>query len=514
MLRVTLRKLVHLKEEMKMRCAGYIRVSTDKEEQKTSIVNQKNFFINYIKENNWTLHDFYIDVETGTTGKRKNLQRLIEDAKHKKFDVIIAKELSRLARNGSLSYQIRDIAQQNHIGIITLDGAINSINGDVSKYGLYTWLYEEESQRTSQRVKSSLKARATKGLFKGSIPPYGYNVHEGRLFLKSDHSPNVVKWIFEQYISGRGFDSIAKELYVNEIPSPSLLANKKNASSKWHGSSVRCILENPHYTGNLIQQRETTLSVTNKARMKHSKEQMVIVKNTHEPIIPEDTFQLVQDLIKSRAKKRNPSNRHLFSGLTTCYDCGASMHFKYNREGYICGNYVKLTKKACSHHAIKEIALIEYILNDIKKCREFILNPATSNKLLEIIDREHSRITKKIATSKSKIERVQNKKTKLLTLLMEGTISKYDYQQTVISLDREINSIKAEQAQFLDVLNKSFNIKEIENLKKLIEKITFRSDITNSTVNQLIKHIRVKENGTPLIEYRFQTLNHLDEFPS
>ncbi|WP_162595967.1 recombinase family protein [Bacillus sp. CGMCC 1.16541] len=497
-----------------MRCASYIRVSTDKEEQKSSIANQKNIFINYIQENNWSLHDFYIDVETGTTGNRENLQRLIQDAKNKNFDVIIAKELSRLARNGSLSYQIRDIAQQNRIGIITLDGAINSINGDVSKYGLYTWLYEEESQRTSERVKSSLKARAAKGLFKGAHPPYGYEIHNGKLFLRDDRSPEVVKWIYEQYISGRGFDAIAKELYVKGVTSPSTLAEKKNSSPKWHGSSVRFILENPHYTGNLVQQRETTLSVTNKVRVINPKEQMIIVPNTHEPLISEATFDLVQDLIRSRAKKRISSCKHLFSGIITCNDCGTAMHYKYNRKGYICGRYVKLSKKACTHHAVKETSIIEKILTDTKQCGELILNSDTSQRLLEINQREYKRLLKKLTTVKSKIESVQVRKSKLLTLLMEETISKLDYQHAVSSLDKEINALKTDEAHLQYILDKKDDIEEIENLKALLREISTASDITNLTVNKLIKSIRVKENGTPLIEYRFQTLNHLGEFLS
>lgn len=495
-----------------MRCASYIRVSTDKEEQKSSIGNQKSIFINYIKENNWTLHDFYIDIETGTTGKRESLQRLIQDAKQKKFDVIIAKELSRLARNGSLSYQIRDIAQQNHIGIITLDGAINSINGDVSKYGLYTWLYEEESQRTSERVKGSLKARATKGLFKGSIPPYGYVVQNGSLLLRNDQTHDVVKWIYEQYIAGRGFDAIAKELFVKGVPSPSILAKKRNASQKWHGNSIRSILENPHYTGNLVQQRETTISVTNKARVQNSKDNIVIVKNTHEQIISEETFQLVQDLIKSRAKKRTSSSKHLFSSIMTCHDCGASMHYKYNRKGYICGSYVKLTKKACTNHAIKEADLIKHILNDLDTCRDLILNSDTSTKLLEINQREQKRLLKKLTTLKSKVENVQSKKTKLLNLLMEEIISKSEYQQSVSSLDKEIDVIKSEEVQLLYLLERKDNLEEIEQLKNLLDEISSNSDITNLSVNKLIKHITVQKNGTPLIEYRFQTLNYLEDF--
>lgn len=75
-----------------------------------------------------------------TTGKRENLQRLIQDAKTRKFDVILAKELSRLARNGGLSYQIRDIARDNSVHIVTLDNAINTIDGNGEMFGLYAWM--------------------------------------------------------------------------------------------------------------------------------------------------------------------------------------------------------------------------------------------------------------------------------------------------------------------------------------------------------------------------------------
>ncbi|MEC0245649.1 recombinase family protein [Paenibacillus chitinolyticus] len=132
-----------------MRCAVYIRVSTDKEEQKSSLENQRSLFYQYLEDRGWDVFDFYVDVESGTTGKRENLQRLIRDAKTRKFDVIVAKELSRLARNGGLSYQIRDMAWDNSVHIVTLDNAINTIEGNGEMFGLYAWMYEQESQRTS-----------------------------------------------------------------------------------------------------------------------------------------------------------------------------------------------------------------------------------------------------------------------------------------------------------------------------------------------------------------------------
>ncbi|KEQ21579.1 recombinase family protein [Paenibacillus tyrfis] len=143
-----------------MRCAIYVRVSTDKEEQKTSLENQRNLFVKYVSEKGWTIHEIYVEVESGTTSKRPELQRLIADAKAKKFDIIMSKELSRLARNGRLSYEIKDMAEQHNVHINTLDNAINTLEGNVHMFGLYAWMYEGESQRTSDRVKATFKLKA------------------------------------------------------------------------------------------------------------------------------------------------------------------------------------------------------------------------------------------------------------------------------------------------------------------------------------------------------------------
>lgn len=91
----------------------------------------------------------------------------------------MAKELSRLARNGELSYQIKNIAQANNIHIITLDGAINTVDSNSNMFGIYARLYETESQNTSRRIKSAIKIKSSKGYFTSSIPPYGYYLEKG-----------------------------------------------------------------------------------------------------------------------------------------------------------------------------------------------------------------------------------------------------------------------------------------------------------------------------------------------
>ena len=179
-----------------------------------------------------------------------------------------------------------------------------------------------------------------------------YYCENGKLFVKDDFTPSIVRRIFREYLSGIGFDAIARNLYNDDIPTPSQVACIKSASSKWNGSSVRCILENPHFIGNLVQGRTTTKSVTSTKRNTASNEDLIIIENTHEAIISKDEFNAVQQLISSRRRKRPAQSTHIFSNILICADCSHGMHFKKNRKGYICGSFNKHGIKACSSHII------------------------------------------------------------------------------------------------------------------------------------------------------------------
>src|SRR5690606_8179082 len=102
------------------------------------------------------------------------------------------------------------------------------------------------------------------------------------------------------------------------------------------------------------------------------KEEYLIVENKHAAIISKETFELVQQLIYDRRKKnsRAHENKHLFTGVAYCSDCGSSLHYKKNRKGYICGKYNKLGKKACSDHHVLEQVLISTIQHDLGKLVE------------------------------------------------------------------------------------------------------------------------------------------------
>ena len=179
-------------------------------------------------------------------------------------------------------------------------------------FGLYAWLYEQESQRISERVKYSLTNKIKRGEFKGSIPPFGYKIVNGQLQIRDEYCKNIVIRIFKDYLSGKGQTLIANELTREGIPTPAQIAGKSNASSIWHASTIKLILHNQHYLGHLVQGRETTISVTSKTRKQIPAKQHIIVENSHEAIIDNDLFDKVQHRLTKRRKVITSSNTHLF----------------------------------------------------------------------------------------------------------------------------------------------------------------------------------------------------------
>ncbi|WP_254659939.1 recombinase family protein [Paenibacillus sp. KS1] len=353
-----------------MKVAGYVRVSTDSEGQKESPENQKQLILDFLKEGQHDLFDFYIDVQTGTNDNREGLKRLIEEAEHQKFDVIVAKELSRIGRNVGLLYQLKKIAETKGIRIITLDGLIDT--QDASKqamFGLYAWMYENESQRTSERIKSVFRMKYKYGKFLGAHAPYEYTVHDGKLIMRDDYTVDVVRDIYSKYLEGWGHDKIARYLSNKQLPTPSQVIGKSNASLYWQGTSVKKILQNPHYVGDLVQGREATLNVTNKKRVFLKEEDWVVVQNTHEPIILRKIFEEAKHLLAMRARRGHggtKAQKHLFTNIAYCSDCGKGMWYRSNRKGYICGTYARHGNIACTNYAVKEQNLTEVILSDLK----------------------------------------------------------------------------------------------------------------------------------------------------
>ncbi len=140
-----------------MKCAIYIRTAS-KNNQDYNLKTQTERLECYISEQKWELINSYIDSGS-CTNKHKNLQAMIEDAQNNKFDVILSTDPSRLFRNPELSSKMKKLCELNEIHIITLDGSINTLEGNVDLISLYAWIIEHETQILNQRIKYGKKKR-------------------------------------------------------------------------------------------------------------------------------------------------------------------------------------------------------------------------------------------------------------------------------------------------------------------------------------------------------------------
>ncbi|MGP4074082.1 recombinase family protein [Piscibacillus sp. B03] len=493
-----------------MKCAVYVRVSTDKKEQETSLINQQRYFYNIIAERGWDIYEFYVDVESGTKErKRKNFIRMIEDAKKGEFDVILAKELSRLARNGKLSYEIKEITEKHNIGIITFDGAINTIdsNSNNHMFGLYAWMYEEESSRISERIKLAKSTKARKGEFLGSIAPFGYKVVDKKLQLAKDGTEEIVRQIYDWYLEGVGFDAIARKLSKRNIVTPSKRAGKKNASEFWHGSTIQKILSNPNYIGDLVQHRQTSISVTNEYRKEVPKEEQVIVKNSHPKIINREDFEAAQRLMASRKKSQTQAKHHLFTNVLFCSDCKNGMWYRQTVQGYICGSYAKHGLIACTGRPIKEERLKDIVLNDIKQIQlnlndeEFL--DGLKNKLKAKEDKDNS-VLKKL---NKQINDITSKRKHYIQLLSDEIITSGEYREIMDDLQVKLNKLKLKKSEIdISLLNKqSLNeLNDLLNTLKMFEPLT---EVTNKLLHYFVERIEVDKDSKPHITYRYALLN-------
>lgn len=488
-----------------MRCAIYSRTSTRKQSQETSIPNQIKLCTLEANKKGWSIYACYEDRESasksGKHDKRNNFKSLMQDALDKKFDVIITKNLSRLGRNGEELIKIKSLITSRKIHLITLDNKVNSLENNISNLTKLILSCEDELDDLSERTKYGLMARALDGKFNGSNAPYGYICIDGKLIKSTDESVNVVKRIFNEYLSGMGFDSIARGLYEDDIPTPSTLAGKSNSSNEWGGSSVRVILENRNYTGDLVQNKTTTVCATSTSRIINPDNEHIVVKDSHEAIISKEMFNLVQKLIYLRRKKRPAKVSHLLSNLIYCADCGKSMTRK--GKSYRCCGYIKHGKKYCSSHTVKEKYVIDEAMHNIKNIianadDSFIIF-FTSGRIEAMINSS----SKELSYINSTISRLNTRKYNAQLSYLDRELTKDISDKIINDCDNELKLLNSKFESISTFISKAKNI-DINNDIHAIKYLLLESIVPSSKLlNMFIDKIEISDKGEPNFYYKF-----------
>jgi len=370
--------------------AAYTRVSSDKDAMLHSLSNQVSYFSSYIQSNkNWIYCGVYSDeAQTGTKSKRSAFQRMIQDAKDGKIDIIITKSISRFARNTeTLLKTIRELKEIN-VDVYFQEQNIHTLSNDgellMSILASYA---QEESRVSSENSLWRVKKNFNEGKIYGGKNCLGYKIVDGQFEVVPDEA-ELVKHIFNLCEQGYGDDKIAKTL--NDMGVKSYFGNL------WYRSSVRGVLTNYNYTGDLILQktyRENHLTKTTK--INYGEMDMFHVANNHEPIISKEQFQNVKRIRAERLPRnhRVAFTLHSFTGFLKCGVCGRSYKHKKNKylEYWVCSTYEQLGKSYCDSKQIRDDVLKKatcQVLNleefDTQKLDQFIaqIEILNGNKLI------------------------------------------------------------------------------------------------------------------------------------
>lgn len=311
---------------MPLRVAAYCRVSTDREDQANSLQSQQTYFRSYIQSHaGWRLIEIFADEGTSgtSTRHREAFHRMVEAAESGKLDLILTKEVSRFARNtvDTLNYTRRFKALG--IGVIFITDNIDTRDNDGElRLTIMASIAQEESRKTSERVKWGQKRRMEAGVVFGNNSTYGFETCGGALTVEPEEAA-VVRLIYHKFLNeGKGTHVIARELYEEGISPP------RTATGKWSCTMIRRILRNEKYAGDLVQKKYITPDyLTHKKVENRGQENQIYLRDHHEAIVDRSTWEAVQQELARRSAAQGDSskysNRYWCSGKIRCSACGS-----------------------------------------------------------------------------------------------------------------------------------------------------------------------------------------------
>ena len=374
----------------------YTRLSRDDgtDSESNSIANQKRLLSQKAKELGFTNVKFYVDDGyTGTNFNRPGFQELLDDIEMGYVTAVIVKDLSRLGRDYvSVGYYTDNYFPEHNIRFIAVNDMVDSDEGENEIAPFKNIMNEMYARDISRKIRSSNRIRGNLGEPLAQ-PPYGYmkSPENKKKWIIDPDASQVVKSIFRMCIEGKGNEAIAHVLQVNKVFIPMAYWHSKGLNRggkqmpadpyRWSKTTVRKILTQQEYCGDVINFKTYSKNFKNKKRLMNAEENWRIFKDVHEPIIEREVFELVQEnllKVKRRAPKPENAKKHIFSGLIRCGDCGSNMRYHTNTTNkeihyFSCGNYVKDTRGNCpTRHYIRSDALEQIVLLELRHLADFL----------------------------------------------------------------------------------------------------------------------------------------------
>ena len=513
----------------------YIRLSQEDKNKKyesdsESVINQKELLRSYVKNNKFNLIGEYVDDGySGTDFDRPGFQKMLEDIKNKKINCVIVKDLSRFGRDHVMTgYYIETFFPENNVRFISIlesyDSFKNQASNDSSTFIIACNDYY--SKQNSIKIRNVLNDKRKNGKFIGSLPSFGYmrDPEDKGHLIPNPETASIVKKIFKWRVDGIGPTEIATRLNNENVPTPSGY-KKTNFSSKlidrdnWNISTVKKILTNRIYTGDMVQHTQTKVNYKSKKKITLDQKLWVIVEDTHEALVDKETFEYVQTLRKRYTRNvsiKTGREKRILEGNLFCKECGNRLSVYYRKKldywSINCNRYSRDPKRGrCSSHFYPYDYLEEQILEQFDKSVLTFINDLDIDELnkevIKNLHKEKEDIDKNIKELNKEKEQIINRIKTLYNDRCDGVITGEIYKELSSDSEKKLKQIneKIENENL-----KKYNIKNKANVlpdyRNKIRKLLDLNKPKKELIDVLIDKIVIDENRNIKINFKYEVI--------
>ena len=500
-----------------MKTAIYCRLSEEdrnkpvETDDSNSIQNQKSMLLQYAMEQGWEVYNIYSDDDyTGADRRRPEFNRLIKDAEHRKFDIILCKTQSRFTRELELVEKyIHGLFPIWGIRFVSIvDNADTANKGNKKSRQINGLVNEWYLEDMSDNIRSVLTNRRVNGFHIGSFALYGYQKdpkQKGHLMI-DEEAAAVVREVFRLFSQGYGKTAIARILNDRGIPNPTEYKRLKGLryqqpgsknSTLWKYSTIADMLVNEIYIGNMVQGKYGSVSYKTKQVKPRPRSEWIRVEGTHEPIIDQELWDRVQAMVEQKAKPFHAGKIGLFSRKARCAYCGYTMRSTKKSDGrrYLSCETRYASKDACPGAFIAVGKLESLVINELNQLAKEYLDVDEFERNVEIcnnLQEQRGQALADIAVYEKKIAEYSKGIRDAYMDKVKGVISEGDYVEISKAFTAERERLESVLAQAQKHLSEVEGQMEAgDTRRELIDQYTNLDHLTRDIVEILIDHISV-----------------------
>lgn len=530
--------------------ALYCRLSKDDllKGDSYSIQNQRSMLTDYANKNGFVNTQVFIDDGySGANYDRPGFQEMFELMEQGQIATLVTKDLSRLGRNYiETGMYIESIFPRLGVRYIAIADGVDTLYNMGDDIMPFKNLFNEyHVKETSKKVRMAFQAMARRGERLASRAPYGYkkDPDNSKKIIVDETAAAVVRHIFDLCVAGKGPSQIARQLESEQIYTPTmyvfletgvrLTGLNEEMPYRWTSDTISDILQREDYIGNTVNCRYTRISYKDKKRIERPESEHMRVEHSHEAIIDQETWDLVQKLRANKRRPRKMEGLDKYSGLLFCEDCGSKMYFVRGRTikpemySFVCSKYHKHnTVETCTPHTIRLGVLDTIVLAEINRAVRYA-NANREQFIQAAMQKSAAQARKELAALQSEYNTLMNRKNTLSMLfkrLYEDNVTGRISDEQFRFLSADYNEEQADIRDKLPILEKQIAALKnqaggAEQFVALARKYTKITELTPEILNTMIDKIIIgerenrhsKKNVKQKIRILFKGFGELDE---